>query len=666
MASQQDGNTIYLTEQEAERIRNTVKERARKCSELEGQAREPRDPKGAISQATGAALMADMAAASITGPAPRRNQGDSVPALAIGQPYPPCIVPLADLEPMTLADLRMETHHRRRRLTVKKASPVVPHVARSWTMVQDIEGEEVERLELYLHKSRHGRDILTEASVMVIKEPYFTLSDDGEPTLRVDHPSDMIVYGDEEESSSSAPTDGPDGEAEDVAAVTDKARSYKDKGNAALADKNATLAHVYYTRGLELARQDKVFSSSPDLARDLSRNRAHVNLVLSQLDEAIADAKASLICGDDERSQELDSKAYFRAGCAAYNLGRFQEAKGLFEERLKLAPDNKETGALLRKIELRLREEQTGKYDFNKIRAGLSRARPRADVASFLRHTEVRDSPGRGRGLFATRDLAAGDVVLCEKAFCVAWGHEDEALTAMTYDVRDGQMRVSPVGLAEAIVQKLLGNPSQTGGVLALHGDYRGAGDVFATRDGPVVDTFRVHDIVSRNAFGPGSQYGERGARDASTGLWTRAAYMNHSCVPNARKEYVGDLMVVRALRPVAAGEELFHSYDESADYAARAAALANTWGFACDCALCAAERADGPALRDKRRDLAAEAEAFVAAEPWAGARRLTIVKAQRLARAIENTYDAERYAGVPRPAAQRIQDWLARATPRR
>ncbi|RYO95027.1 hypothetical protein DL766_004368 [Monosporascus sp. MC13-8B] len=667
MASQHDRNTIFLSEQETERIRSTAKGRLEKCSVLVGHAREPRDFRGAVSQATGASLMADMAAASFSDTAQKRSDGGKLPALAVGQPYPPCIVSLQDLKPMKLVDLQMETHHRGRRLTVKRASPVVQQAARSWTMVQDEAGEEIERLELCLHKSRHGKDVLTSASVIVIKEPYFTLTDEGEATLRIDHPSDMIVFRDEVAKISSNSASEVNGDAEDAAGVEKMARSCKDKGNAALTGQDLPLAHAYYTEGLKFARQDVVFNTNPDLARDLSRNRAHANLLLNQLDEAKADAMASLIGREDPRSKELDSKAYFRAGCAAYNLGEYEVAKGLFEERLKLTPDNKETSALLRKVQMRLREQSTGAYDLNKIRAGLSRARPRVDAASFISNTTVKDSQGRGRGLFATRDIPAGEIVMCEKAFRVVWGHESEALTAITYDVRDDRIRVSPVGLSESIVQKLLSNPSQIERVMDLYGDYKGDGkNVSRREDGPVVDTFRIHDIVSRNAFGPGSQYGEEGASNASTGLWIWAAYINHSCIPNVKKEYVGDLMVLRATRPITAGEQLFHSYDESSGYEARQKALMTTWGFECDCALCAVEKGDDPAVRKKRQELANEADAFVESEHWANAKRLTIVKAQRLARSIDNTYDSERYSGLPRLATRRIQEWLTRVSPRR
>ncbi|KAI9782867.1 MAG: hypothetical protein M1816_001687 [Peltula sp. TS41687] len=647
-------NTVFLTEQEADHIRKTVNDRLKRCSELVGHAREPRDSKAAISHATGAALMADMAGGG----------SDTLPALAVGQPYAPCIVSLRDLRPMTLADLQMETHHRGRQLTIKRASPVVTLAARSWAMVQDEEGNETERLEMCLHKSRHGVDVLDSASVFVIKEPYFTLTDQGEATLRIDHPSDLIVCRDEMANSSLTLAEDVNGHNEDAEKI---ARTCKDKGNAALQLKELLLAHAEYTKGLNAARQDVVYHINSDLARDLSRNRAHVNLLLNQFDEAKTDATASLIGREDQRSKELDCKAYLRAGCAAYNLGEYQEAKGFFEERQKLTPDDKDARAYLRKIDMCLREQETGTYNWKKISAGLSQSRPRVDAASFVGNTKVDDSPGRGRGLFATRDIPAGGMIMCEKAFCVVWGHESEALIAMTYDVRDDRIRASPVGLSQSVTQKLLSNPSQIEKVMDLYGDYPGDGsNVCNTEDGPVVDIFCIQDIVSRNTFGLGSQYGEEGASKPSAGLWIRAAYVNHSCVANTKREHVGDLMVVRATAPIGAGEEIFHSYDESSDYDTRRAALMTTWGFECDCALCAAEKADNPAVRKKRRELAAEADAFVQREHRVNAKRLTIAKAQRLLRAIDETYDANRYKGVPRVAIQKIQDWLAKASPRR
>ncbi|KAH7139563.1 hypothetical protein B0J11DRAFT_46874 [Dendryphion nanum] len=656
MSSVTNGNTFFLTEQEVERIRNTVKQRVKKCEQVQGHAREPRVAKDAISQATGASLMADMGGAA--DPDVTETKGGRLPVLPVGQPYPPCVVALDHLEPIKLSDIKLETHHRGKKLVVKRVAPVVTLTARSWTMVQD-EAEETERLEVCLHKLQYGEEFLESTKSFIVKEPYFTLTDQGEPTIRIDHPSDLVVYRE------AVVAEGAD-------AIEKLARKFKDRGNAALKKQDLPEAHAEYSQALEIAEQDDDESETiVALVRDIHRNRALVNISLGQFDEAKTDAHEALIHENDQRSKDLDSKSCYRAGTAAYNLGKYDLAKKIFTEQQKFAPEDKDAATYLKMIDIRIREQESGSYNWKKIRTNLSKARPRVDAANFLTNTEVKESKGRGRGLFATRPIASGEIVICEKAFCVVWGHEQDALTGMTHDLRDDRIRISPVGLTRSLAQKLLKNPSLSEKVLDLYGDYAGSSpniDDTTTTETHTIDVFRLHDIVSRNAFGPGDQFGA--SQSASTGLWVWAAYINHSCLPNAKKEYLGDLMLLRATRPISFGEEIFHSYDDSLDYDARQGSLLNTWGFECNCGLCVVEAKDEPEIRRKRRELVREAEAFVDREEWAGAKRLTIVKAQRLARGIEETFDKERYGegdgGVPKRAGERIREWIGKATPRR
>ncbi|KAK4040436.1 hypothetical protein C8A01DRAFT_46245 [Parachaetomium inaequale] len=574
MACDADGTTVYLTEQEADRIRSRVKTTIERCSVITGHARQPRDAKDAISQATGAALVADMSSMSMT------KAQESLPALAVGQPYPPCIAPLHELQPMKLSDLHLETHHRGRQLFVKRASPVVTLTTKSWTMVQDDAGE-TERLDIVLHKTKHGKDVLESASSLIIKEPYFTLTEEGEPTLRIDHPSDLIILLPTQPQSDQHPAP----EEAEKAALT-----HKQKGNAALAKNNLPLAHAHYTAGLALVSSHL---PTPDLIRDLHRNRAHANLLLKNFDAALADALTALIHSPDPRSVELDSKSYFRAGSAAYSLGQFHDAQSFFAKQLELMPQDK--GAA----------------------ANLARCRARG------------------------------------------------GLKAVTYDVRDDRIRVAPVGLERAVVAKLMGNLSLISDVMGLYGDWDGGEgkDVHGTVDGPVVDAFRVHDIVSRNAFGAGGK-DEQGGESA--GLWIQAAYINHSCIPNTEREFIGDLMVVRATRDIAAGEEIVQSYDQSGDYEARQQALMMTWGFECGCGLCMAEKGDGAVTRERRGKLANEAAEFLKSASSGTSKRLVIMKAKRLLAAIDETYDEKKYRGLPRLASHGIQQWLVKATGRR
>jgi tetratricopeptide (TPR) repeat protein len=565
---------------------------------------------------------------------------------ALGEPYPPSILPLKDLEPMKFTDLKMETHHRGKKLVIRRSIPVVALTARSWTMVQDAEEKETERLEMCLHKTRYGEDVLESTRNFIIKEPYFTLTDQGEPTLRIDHPSDLVVIRGDKVSDQ-----------DDAVKAEKLATKYKNSGNTALKEQDLPEAYSEYTTGLRVAQQDVLSSSKPEIARDIFRNRAYVNLLLNNFEEAISDAKASLIDQGDDRSKSLDSKAYFRAGSASYSLGDYNTAKSFFESQLKLSPSDKDATSFLRRIETRLSERVNDSFDFIKIKTSLSKSRPRADAATFTGDTAVKNSPSRGNGLYTTKPIPSGSLVLADKALSVVYSHERkdrEAMTAMTYDIRDSRIRVSPVGLTCAVVQKLLSNPSQIPRVMDKFGDWQGtteSKDVFSTEDGPVVDVFRVQDIISRNGFGVGAQYGEEGARNASTGLFTYAAYVNHSCIPNLKREFLGDLIILRAIRDLSQDEELFLAYDENPDYDARQAALMTTWGFECQCKLCEAEKADEEETRKKRRELMKEADEFVEKENWAGAKRLTLRRAQRLAKSIEETYDRERYDGLPKRA---------------
>lgn len=419
-----------------------------------------------------------------------------------------------------------------------------------------------------------GRELLELGEMFAVKEPLLTISETGEIAIRVTHPSDLVVtsWADEEIKSRSQVT----------------AAQCKDRGNAALKAKDLCTAHVRYSTGLKLA----VGGKDEAIRHDLHRNRSHVNLFLGRYDHARIDSIAALTGLRDSRSKNLDAKAYFRAACAAYSLGDFEESQVLHEKQQRLAPQDQSAVTGIQKCQQRLRERLNGIYDWPKLRGSLSKFCTRVDAASFLGNTFVGESPGRSRGLFATRDLQPGDLALAEKAFCTVWAHEYDSWSAMTYDVRDDTIRAFPAGLAKAVAAKLVDNPSQCARVLNLRGAHLGLGPKVIEKDGsPVINTLQVHDLVARNAFAAGDGCGgEDTPLRASTGLWTRAAYANHSCDPNVGKTFVGDLMVMRALRRIEAGEEIFNCYDDNADLERRNASLERTWGFRCSCALCKAQ----------------------------------------------------------------------------
>ncbi|KAJ6785266.1 hypothetical protein PWT90_07700 [Aphanocladium album] len=651
--------TVFLTPEETQRVTKKFEDGVEQCKTRAGQPWKAEDRKGLIQHATSTSLMQELSLASLGfgGAAAEKKNDKSMMTYAVGAPYPPCTVAVADLAPMKVSELQLGSHHRGKKLTVHRVSPVAELKVSSWAVVEGV-GEEaghVVVLEAYLHKQRLGKDLLDSGSEFVIKEPFYTLNGDNEAVIRISHPSDLVVT-----TVSEDPESWRDGYAVEDPAVTPE--QCKEKGNAALGKQQHSLAHAYYTRGIAAA--DAAADPASTLSRDIRRNRAHVNLILQRYDEAKADALGSLTKGSSEEQQSLDAKAYYRAGSAAYALGDFAEARGYFAEQDRLQPGNKTTQINIRRTAKRVEEQDKGGHDMAKIVASLPRVQWKPDVASFHGKTTVKGSPGAGNGLFAARDFKAGELIMCEKAFCIVSGRDKAgaSVAALTVDVGDDyNIRLFPTGLHRAVVQKLLDNPSQVPTVLALDsGAYEGVGKTGAsTADGPVVDTFQVHNIVQINAFGLGPQSEDEDVSSATTGLWVRASYANHACVPSAVKDFAGDLLVLRAARHIRTGEEITHAYEESGDYDARQASLRKTWGFTCSCALCAAEGADADEVRAKRRELINEADEFAQNNNPNGARIIALTKARRLKKALEDTYDAKRYKGLPRLATRMIDQWL-------
>ncbi|EXM21557.1 SET domain [Fusarium oxysporum f. sp. vasinfectum] len=297
----------------------------------------------------------------------------------------------------------------------------------------------------------------------------------------------------------------------------------------------------------------------------------------------------------------------------------------------------------------------------SRIVSNLSKTGGRPDAASYGGPTEIKDSPGSGRGLFATQNIEPNEIILCEKAFCATWSHEADTFTALACDLReDAAIKVFPAGLHKAVVRKLLNNPSQVEKVLRLHGDYHGLGGKLQEVDGsPVIDTFQVHDIIQRNAFGLGQQTEDEDVSNASTGLWIRASYINHSCIPNAKKDFVGDLIISRAMRRIAAGEEITHSYDESSDYEARKANIRRTWNFECCCQLCLVEGAESEDVRQRRWQAEENANNFAEANSPYVASRIMVRRAKMQRQTLNETYDEKSYKGLPRRALAVIEEWL-------
>jgi hypothetical protein len=114
----------------------------------------------------------------------------------------------------------------------------------------------------------------------------------------------------------------------------------------------------------------------------------------------------------------------FRAAEALYYLGRFKESLALLEVlRARLPVDKDVTNAFGRALKC-FTEEQSGQCDFKLLQKEAKRLQtPQLDHATYIGSIEIKQTTAKGRGMFTTKAVKAGDLLLCEKAFSHA--HED-------------------------------------------------------------------------------------------------------------------------------------------------------------------------------------------------------------------------------------------------
>ncbi|CAI4216109.1 unnamed protein product [Parascedosporium putredinis] len=478
------------------------------------------------------------------------------PILALA--YPASYKPVAELEKMRLSELLVETHHEGKILILRTVTP--PYQGAGTVVIVEDEHGDADKMGIYNQSERSILSIIPEGSVVAVKEPYYKYNGQDDYMICVDHPSDIIYL---KFDDAIIPEKFQLGEGE-----TDTAADWKSAGDKAFLTKSYPISVLCYTRALETDdTNDAAFRT------DLYAKRAGANLIMKHYDSSISDAKEAMT------GKETDWKLHFTAGRAAYALRDFARCKEFYELALKTKPDNPAVQQELENCLERIKEETEGVFNFKTWPAV------------------------HGRGLFATRDIKAGETVFCEKAVCVP---------------NEFNLDHNSAALFANLVRTCHDNPSLHAKVLDLHaGSYKRSEHESDIVDGvPVVDVFLLESIRRKNCFsGPrisDAMWQRRWSarRDGmSRGLWATAAYANHSCVPNTNRSFIGDFLISTATMDIPAGAEITHIYvAPRAIYPLRQQQFRN-WGFNCECELCATEAKSSAENQEKRTKTLAELE---------------------------------------------------------
>ena len=340
------------------------------------------------------------------------------------------------------------------------------------------------------------------------------------------------------------------------------------------------------------------------------------------------------------------AKALFRQASAAYQLRCFNEAESLFNRGLAVAESDakaqglaKEFNDCLARTSERLRERDTGVYDFHAMFSNVIAGGPnlRSDVADFVGPVEIRSSPSGSRGLHVTRDVAAGELLLVSKSVSSTSEKDTEIEHVSLYAVNLVNNRSRDATYffnTTKLIHLCIDNPAFHSAVCHLYD-----GNLPSSSSRPPlgmvdtekqvieqlevvvdVDVGRLQRIMGFNSFGddplqPRIIFGEAEESEElqkeskATSLFYLPSFCNHSCVPNVKRTFFGDVMVIRALLPFSQGDEITLGYispDISIDE--RNKTLEQSFGFQCDCWYCREDKMDGEAAY-KRREKAFDTE---------------------------------------------------------
>ncbi|KAH6848398.1 hypothetical protein B0I37DRAFT_342808 [Chaetomium sp. MPI-CAGE-AT-0009] len=545
--------------------------------------------------------------------------------------YPPCVAPFSELKKTMIGDLLLETHHRGTYMLVRSLTPQ----DRTTAVIAIVEDEKGDVLMVQLYHQVDDREpLVREGTVMILKEPFFKVMFDGSYGLRVDHLSDVVLLPANDERIPAAWRRKPD--------HSGTALAWKAQGDQHFNRSEYRSAIKCYTQSL-------AYPSTPEQIRATRLSRSLVFLKVGQYDAALLDTE--FVTTTAAAASNLAEKARFHKAEALYELERYRECYEVLKELRVDHPHNAAAKAQLARAIARLVEQTDGEYQFKRLHNEAAKLRPpHLDHATYIGPVRVQDAGSRGRGLFTTKAVKAGDLLFCEKAFTYAFSdaNADTRGVQLLLDHEGGGTTATQSDLVNMTIQKLHRNPSLIPTITELHhGSYQ---PVATTQvDGqPIIDSFHLRRIVAINAFGSAlttlSHFTPNAPETNASGIWPFASYLNHSCVGTADRSFIGDILIARATRDLLPGTELTWPYwppdvgsDSESDSRDR---MLRKWGFECDCALCAEAKGLAEGVARTRRALVEEVRRAVGGGVLSTlSRDAVLVRLESGLEALEKTY---------------------------
>ncbi|XP_024521385.1 uncharacterized protein LOC9644457 isoform X2 [Selaginella moellendorffii] len=324
------------------------------------------------------------------------------------------------------------------------------------------------------------------------------------------------------------------------------------EANALLSRGSYVLAELYYTELLDMRAK----SGAPTygvLEKQVFSRRAEARLRLRRYEEAFVDAEtATKIPG---ASDSHHARSLWCKGKSLTALQEHELALPCFRSAVALPDAPPDVSIDLERSRTYLRESRDGEYDITDFVLG---RKVEPECSDYFGPLELRMTPdGRGRGVYLTRDVRRGELlIVCNPTAYVKTPRIENADRDLYVELirscsTSSRPRYHIYAMADA---------SKMTTVPDLDRFKCNIGRVVVPPGSKVeeVDIERVRRVGHRCGFT--TQAGDAWI----AGVWASSGFFNHSCTPNASKVCFGRVMFIRAARNMSAGDEVLLSYLEA------------------------------------------------------------------------------------------------------
>lgn len=156
---------------------------------------------------------------------------------------------------------------------------------------------------------------------------------------------------------------------------------------------------------------------------------------------------------------------------------------------------------------------------------------------------------------------------------------------------------------------------------------------------------------TSRGRFFDSKDKEKRGEQVFTTsGIYPVTGHINHACIRNCQRSFIGDMQIVRATQDLDPDTELLFWYQEPRmfDSYHETQERLRSWRFKCACDLCLARKDTTRTTIQRRKALGEELKRAMGQDGSSSSRRVDVYKARKVLEQLEATYaTAERQPGA-------------------